>query len=1011
MIGQSAKFADCFAAGLLYLWASCSLTEIAIAQNYPPSEVEDRITATDGIKVKLFAAEPQVRQAIFVKCDDRGRLWTIQYLQYPNPAGLERVHVDRWSRTVYDRAPEPPPRGPRGADKITILIDIDGDGRADQTKDFIDGLNLVTGVEFGHGGVYVLQVPYLLFYPDRNRDDVPDGDPEVLLAGFGMEDAQSLANHLTWGPDGWLYGVNGSTTTCHIRGVEFQQGCWRFHPVTKEFELFCEGGQNCYGLTFDANGELFYSTNGGPFVHAVQGGYFYKSFGKHGPLHNLFAYHFFPQQECDLVPGGPPTGGTIYLGDTLPAQLRGAFVAGNFLGHTASWWNLKPNGSTFRTTYGGVLFDTHDTWSGPTDFCVGPDGCGYVSDFYDQRTAHPDPDANWDRTNGRIYRIEPCAGAATTKCDLANLSSDELVDLLGSANHWFADRSRVELQSRKDASIVPRLKAMVKDTKNPQLALQGIWALQVTAGLDDHMAIQLLDHPYPYMRFWVTRFLGDRKQVSTRAAESLLRLAQHEESPVVLAQLAATAKRLPGPQGLPLIAVLLERGAGAQDPRVPWLLWWGIEDKAMHETLRLLEWFTQSEHWTQPMWRDNALRLLRRWTADGTSEGYTASDVLLRSAPAGHRQSALQAVRQGLAERSQGYEEITQGGLFDQHAEQASAGIKRSRREYQPLNGGLRVNLLKHWHDNPADELALELALRAENDEAYSYLLGRFTATATTDEQDKLLGLLQTFGRADIVPLLLPLVDQETPPERFQRVLDILARFDDPSINEHLQLEYAKFPLDRRGPIREVLFARPFSALMFLQRVTNREFAATEVPVEQLAHLANHHSPEIDAIVRNMWGNVGPGSTEEKLATMRRFNNDLRAASGDPVAGKGLYMKHCGVCHQLRGEGERIGPDLTVANRQDQTALLANIVDPSAVIRREYVPFIITTTSGRVLTGVIVEQDGASLTLLTGENKRIQLSRNDIEEISESDKSLMPERILEGLTPQERRDLFSYLQK
>lgn len=96
-----------------------------------------------------------------MKCDDRGRLWTIQYLQYPNPAGLKRVKVDRWSRTVYDRVPQPPPHGPHGADKITILEDTDGDGQADKVKDFVDGLNLVTGVAFGHGGVFVLNAPYL----------------------------------------------------------------------------------------------------------------------------------------------------------------------------------------------------------------------------------------------------------------------------------------------------------------------------------------------------------------------------------------------------------------------------------------------------------------------------------------------------------------------------------------------------------------------------------------------------------------------------------------------------------------------------------------------------------------------------------------------------------------------------------------------------------------------------------------------------------------------------------
>ncbi|HVK19569.1 MAG TPA: PVC-type heme-binding CxxCH protein [Fimbriiglobus sp.] len=228
-------------------------------QGFPPADAAKRMKPADGLTVKLFAAEPDVRQPIFVKCDDRGRVWTIQYLQYPNPAGLSRVKVDRWSRTVYDRVPEPPPKGPKGADRITICEDSDGDGRADRFKDFVAGLNLCTGVEFGFGGVFVLQAPYLLFYPDRDRDDVPDADPEVLLTGFGMEDAQSLANHLTWGPDGWLYGLNGSTTTCRIRGIEFQQGVWRYHPTTKAFELFCEGGGNVYGLTFDADGNLFYS--------------------------------------------------------------------------------------------------------------------------------------------------------------------------------------------------------------------------------------------------------------------------------------------------------------------------------------------------------------------------------------------------------------------------------------------------------------------------------------------------------------------------------------------------------------------------------------------------------------------------------------------------------------------------------------------------------------------------------------------------------------------------------
>ncbi len=497
-----------FVPGFVFLLA---MLHPSFGQGYSPAEAVSKMTVANGLRVKLFASEPEVRQPNFVKCDDRGRLWTIQYLQYPNPAGLKRVKVDRWSRTVYDRIPDPPPLGPRGDDKITILEDTDGDGTADTFKDFARGLNLVTGVAFGHGGVYVLNVPYLLFYPDHDLDDVPDSDPEVLLTGFGMEDAQSMSNHLTWGPDGWLYGVNGSTTTCQIRGIEFQQGLWRFHPLTREFELFCEGGSNCYGVTFDKNGEVYYSTNGGPFVHAVQGGYYFKSFGKHGPLHNPYTYHYFASLECDSVPGGPPTGGTIYLGDSFPSLYHGKFIAGNFLGHTCSWWSIEPKGSTVHASFGAPLLDSNDTWFGPTDMCVGPDGSMFVCDFHDQRTAHPDPDANWDRENGRIYKIEAEQTRSLASFDIRQLTSNALVDRLAHPNHWFRDRARCELAKRRDPSIVPRLRAMALQTDDSQLALQGLWSYHVTVGIDDDLASKLLLHPAEYVRYWCVRLLGDTR--------------------------------------------------------------------------------------------------------------------------------------------------------------------------------------------------------------------------------------------------------------------------------------------------------------------------------------------------------------------------------------------------------------------------------------------------------------------------------------------------------------------
>src|SRR5438445_910378 len=223
----------------------------ANGQGYPPDEAPRHMTVPADLQVQLVASEPMIAQPVCIEFDDRGRLWVVQYLQYPNPAGLKRAGVDRWSRTTYDRVPEPPPKGPRGADRITILEEPDSNGRFHKVKDFVTGLNLATGLAIGHGGVFVVQPPYLLFYADRNGDDVPDGDPEVLLTGFGMEDSHAFANSLQWGPDGWLFGAQGSTVTANIRGISFQQGIWRYHPLTKEFELFAEVGGNTWRLDFD----------------------------------------------------------------------------------------------------------------------------------------------------------------------------------------------------------------------------------------------------------------------------------------------------------------------------------------------------------------------------------------------------------------------------------------------------------------------------------------------------------------------------------------------------------------------------------------------------------------------------------------------------------------------------------------------------------------------------------------------------------------------------------------
>jgi putative membrane-bound dehydrogenase-like protein len=995
---------------LLTLGLVLGLSVEARPQGFAPNEAVSRMKPAGGLSVKLYAAEPDVRQPIVVKFDDRGRLWTVQYLQYPNPAGLKRVKIDRWSRTVYDRIPDPPPKGPRGDDRITICEDTDGDGRADRFKDFVTGLNLCTSLEFGHGGVYVLQMPYLLFYPDRNRDDVPDADPEVLLSGFGMEDAQSVPNHLTWGPEGWLYGVTGSTSSNLVRGVEFQQAVWRFHPLSKRFELFCEGGGNLFGLTFDADGNLFFSSNGNDLAyHAVQGGYYRKNFSKHGPLHKPYTYGFFEHVPYDQPVAGPRPGGMVYLGETLPVPLQGTFLCCDFLQHSASSWRLTKRGSTFAAKYGGRLLDSRDTWFCAPDLCQGPDGAVYVCDFHDQRTAHPDPDAQWDRSNGRIYRVAPLGMRAVRDLDLDRKSSLEMVELLRHPNGWHRAQARAGLATRRDTSTLPALATMSRQTDDARLALQGLWGLYVSGGFDDLIAADLLRHSSESIRAWTVRLLGDEGKVSPGLASRLIDLAETDTSVTVRCQLAATARRLPGADGLPIVESLLRRGLDRDDPYLPLMLWWAVEARAMTEPDRLIAFYGRREGWGDRGIREITLNLIRRYAAEGTAKGYDTCERILSTASVRDQADAFATLELGLAERSVAPGSMGMAGLFGAIAIPERRGLPERR--FEPLTGRLADTVKASWLVAPTDLLRMRLATRAQVPGASAAVLAEAAAPSTAGiRRIALLGILADFGTPGSVRVALAIVEGDHPLEVKSAALDLLARHGDESSAARLLEYYPKCAPSLQERLRGILLGRPGSALALLERVDRKEIDAGELPIDQLRQVSLHGDPKLDALLRKHWGSLQPGTAEEKLAEIRRLSNDLRAGSGDPVRGKELFTKNCASCHSLFREGGGVGPDLTGIARDDITALLASIVDPAAVIRPPYLQYVAATTTGRVVTGVIAAQDNASLTLVDARNAPSKILREEIVDLRQLPTSIMPENLLKPLSPQDIRDLFRYLQ-
>jgi putative heme-binding domain-containing protein len=673
---------------------------------------------------------------------------------------------------------------------------------------------------------------------------------------------------------------------------------------------------------------------------------------------------------------------------------------------------MESRGSTVRARFGGLLVDSHDTWFGPTDLCLGPDGSMYLSDFHDRRTAHPDPDAAWDRTNGRIYKIESTGTPPGVPVEIGKLSSAELVDCLRRSNRWLADRARRELHDRRDPAVVPHLRNMARQKRDGLLALQGLWAFNGVQGIDEPLATELLTHPYPHVRLWVVRLLGDGKILSDSMLLQLANLAASDGNPAVLAQLAASAKRLSGEQGLGIIEQLLDRTESLEDERTRWLVWWAIENNALSNSDRLLKMFARPEAWYRPAWSENALRLVRRWSADGTPVGYDSCLSLLQSVPAEQRLRAHESFRQGLSERATGLHGIGQGDLFRQHAA-VDEPLDQVSRSYQPVTVELRDYVNRLWQDDRNGLLFLELALLTEIGEAKEHLKQSLAEPANQSAEQVVarLNLLSRFGDSENIHLFLKYA-ADTEKERVRlAAIRGLSRFDSPRTTETLLDLYPADSAAVQSGLRTLFFSRAPSGRAFLELVQAGTIDAKEIPVREVGQLSLHEDQVIEALVLEIWGTIGPGSSEEKLAQMRRYNNDLRLAEGNATQGQALFRKHCGNCHVLHLEGKKIGPDLTPANRKDRAALLANIVDPGAVVRREYLSYMLVTGTGRIITGLLLEQNAAGVTVLDEKLQSIKVPRDQIAELTVREQSFMPERILENLSSDERRHLFAYLEQ
>jgi putative membrane-bound dehydrogenase-like protein len=982
-----------------------------------PRQSMDHFKVPEDLQVDLVLSEPIVSQPLFMNFDERGRMWVMQYLQYPEPEGLKLLSKDQWWRAVYDKVPDPPPHGVKGKDKITIHEDTDGDGVYDVHKTFVDGLNIATAFVQGRGGLWVLNPPYLLFYPDRNGDDVPDGDPEVHLSGFGIEDTHSVINSVRWGPDGWLYGAQGSTVSAAVKVHRrpaaggprlldpkekpvFSQGqnIWRYHPESQRYEIFSEGGGNAFGLEIDSAGRVFSGHNGGNTrgFHYMQGAYLQKGFSKHGPLSNPYSFGYFPAMEHHNVPrfthefiiyesqGGP---------FALPEKYRGKlFCAAAILNHVVMS-DVIPVGATFKTHDIGYAIDSSDTWFRPVDVKDGPDGGIYVADWYDGQLAHT---ANYqgglDRDHGRIYRIRakgaaPTAGIAKNQ-DLKKLSSAELVSRLDSPDRWHREAARRVLADRQDPAIIPALRTRLFAAKG-QSAVETLWALNLSRGLDEAAALKALDHPEPQVRAWTVRLVGDDHRLPSDFAARVAQMALTEPSIEVRTQLAATSKRIPAEQSLPILKSLMMRDEDVTDARQPLMIWWGLEATCdvvappkpgesggapvhTHPALTL----DDPELWKRPLVQKEILpRLMRRYAATGQRSDLAICARLLKQSPNAETTKALM----------QGFEEAFQGRSLGNVPPELIAALTAAG------GGSLSLKIRQ------GDAAAIDEALKLIADEK-----------ASAPKRAEYATLFGEVKQAQSVPVLLKTLENTGDDGLKAAILTSLQAYPDPRIAETVLRQYRNFNEDVRTVAQSLLVSRKPWATALVDAVDRGEIPAASLPLDTVRRLTIYKDERLASLVQKHWGSVEGATTAEMLRMIDQYSATLVGA-GDPYPGKKLYMQMCGKCHALHAQGGKIGPDLTTYKRDDIRQMLIHIVNPSAEIREGFETQVAVLNDGRVVTGFLVEQDPQAITLRSPDGQSIALERSEIDELIKSRKSLMPEGQLKDLSEEELRNLFAYL--
>lgn len=959
----------------------------------PAKEAAASLKLPAGFRATLFAGEPDVVQPMSISFDNRGRMWVLECRSYPS-----------WQ-----------PDGTKlGADRILILEDVDGDGRFDHRTVFLDqGVNF-SSIEYGFGGVYVTAIPNLIFIPDANGDDVPDGPPLVLLDGFDLKAKHNVANGLTWGPDGWLYGCNGILSNSRIgkpgtpdaQRVPMNCGIWRYHPVRHEFEVVAHGTTNPWGLAFDSRGEAFLTNCVIEHVfHVVPGARFKRMFGqdfnsKTFELMQTCADHIHwaggtwegsrdaSGKHGEAGGGHAHSGAMIYLGNQFPAEYHDNLFTLNIHGQRLNRDKLEWNAQgQVVARHRKDFAPSSDPWFRGVCVKQGPDGI-YFTDWSDTGECHNYEESTIHRDNGRIYKVT-FGDQRQKSVDLSAMTDGQLIETLADPDGPRSNTARRLLHERSaggtlSKSVVPQLERQSLGNNgtantNNQARLQSLWTLHAIGELNTCMRQRSPASIAPndeITRGWLVRLCLEAKTIAPEVRNHLAEMSRTDSSSYVRLQLASGLQRLsPADRKEIAMGLVAQADHSPENNDLVLMIWYGIEpliEQGDDDVLRLAL-ATRIAKLRQFIARHLATRetprfpTILRWLEEGGDDSSSQRDILT--------------------------------GLY--------AGIE-GRRDIHPDAGWMAVSARYTMSPDPViRETSLRISLVQGSDEAFNEFVKVVRdQRAGGPRRERALADLVTTRRPAVADLLL---DQLSDPDLRASVIRGLAGYDRTEVAARVLSLYSKLNDAEKLDAVSTLTARETTALALVSAVDEGKIDKRDLSEFDIRQLQRFKQPHLKQLVNKLFG-AKPSSAEraQQIAEMKRQVLAGDAASANRMNGKAIFQKNCSSCHTLFGEGRAVGPDLTGAQRTDLDYVLINVMDPSALVGHAYRVTVLELKDGRVINGIVKAEDASTLTLQTA-NDRVVVATQDIAERQQQSVSMMPEGLFNRLSIQEIRNLVTYL--